>query len=501
MTAATRPHDPAGGDSPAERSLGTRVSRGVGWSLGGQAVSRILVFGTGIVLARLLEPIDFGEVAAALAVTSVVMAINELGVIPALVRGVGDARAAAGTATTLALGGSCLAYLGAFLVAPWVAGLTNTPGSVGVIRVMALSVLVDGAIAVPLANLHRQLRTLPLVIAEVAGMVVYAGVALLLAAGFGIDGDAVALGRLAGSVVTGVLIAAAGRWSVSPGFDRAVARRLLSYGLPLAGSAAVFEAVLNVDYLMVGRELYGAALGMYLLAFNLSSWPVSIISAAIGRVSFAGYAALQGDAQRLERGFRHSVAVAVSATVPLVLIMMWLADELVHVIYGTAWAAAAPPLRWLLVLGGLRVLLAMVGEVLAVVGRVGSVLLLRLVWLIALPFSLMFGAESAGLRGVGMAHVAVILLLVAPLFAMQLESAGFALAPLGAVMVRPVAAGAVGAMAMWAVGHFVSGAVARLIVLASVGTLAYGAVLLPANPVMVRLWAQLRGRQLAGAAR
>lgn len=474
-------------------ALGTRISRGLGWSLLGQGVSRAFVFAAGLALARLLAPIDFGEVAAGLTVASVALAINELGVIPALVRGVGEVRSASATAATIAFANSAAIYCAAFLVAPAVARLTNTPGSVGVIRIMALSVLVDGAIAVPLAMLYRDLRTVVQVTAEVGGMAAYAGTALALAS-FGLDGEAVAWGRVAGAAVTGVVIAAAGRWPARPSFDLSIARSLLTFGFPLAASTAVLESVMNVDYLIVGRELYGAALGVYLLAFNLSSWPVSVLSVAIARVSFAGYSALCDDHERLDRGFAHSVAVALSFTVPLVALLMWLASDLVALLYGPAWMAAAAPLRWLVLIGGVRVMLTMAGEVLAVTGRVGTVLWLRVVWLAALPVPLMVGAEAGGLRGVAMAHVLVGMVLVVPLFLWRLHNAGFDLAPLARSVARPLLAAMAAVLSMSVLGRLVSAPVTRIVVLGAMGAGVYALALLPANPVVRTLWRQLRGR-------
>lgn len=492
MTVSSHAESTPAGSPPESGELGRRVSRGLGWSLLGQGISRVGVFASGIVLARLLAPIDMGEVAAALLVVNVVLAINELGVIPAIVRWTGDISAASSTGATIAFVNSCLMYLVAYTVAPAVASVTNTPGSVGVIRIMALSVIVDGVIAVPLALLYRELRTVPQVLAEVGGMALYVLVAIGLASR-GVDAEAIAWGRVIGAITTGCAIIAVSRWPSRPSFDVHVARRLLSFGVPLAASAAVFEAVMSIDYLIVGRELSGAALGVYLLAFNLSSWPVSVLSVAIGRVSFAGYAALAGDHARLVRGFVHSMAVALSCTVPLVLVLAAVAPELVEVVYGSTWSGAGAPLRWLLIVGGLRVLLQLVGEVIAVLGRTMAVFRLRCIWLLVLPLALDYGAERAGIRGVGIAHVVVACVLVVPLFLRELRISGIPLRALTPITVRPLLAAAAALLAMAAVAPLLDEVVTRLLVISTVGTIVYAAVIVPRNPVVAAVWKQLRG--------
>lgn len=485
-------------DGPSA-DLGQRVSRGLGWSLLGQMLARLGTFASGIILARLLAPIDFGEVAAALVVVNVLLCINELGVIPAIVRWRGDIELATATATTIALVTSLFMYGVAFCIAPAVAHLTLTPGSTWVIRIMALTVLVDGVVAIPLALLYRGLRTVPLVTGEVVGMVAFVAVAAWLATR-GVDAEAVAWGRVVGAVVTAGILISVSRWPSWPHFDRRVARQLVRYGLPLAVSATLFEGVMNVDYLIVGRELAGASLGVYLLAFNLSTWPVSIVSRAMSRVSFAGYSAVRHDRDRLVRGFIHSIAVALSVIVPLVLILAVLAPAVVSVVYGSAWGDAAAPTRWLLVLGGLRVLLLLAIEVIAVVGRTMSVLLITLVWLLALPLVLDYGAEHGGLSGAGMAHVAVALGVAVPLFALELRRIGVPLLELARVAVRPALAAAGALVVMLGVEQFVGASLTRAASMAMAGGVVYVALLVPGNDMVSHTWAQLRGQRVGDGA-
>ena len=65
------------------------------------------------------------------------------------------------------------------------------------------------------------------------------------------------------------------------GFDRTVARSALRFGLPLAIANMLSWALLNVDNVVISRTSGVVALGFYVLAFNVSSWPMT----AIGRPS------------------------------------------------------------------------------------------------------------------------------------------------------------------------------------------------------------------------
>ena len=78
-------------------------------------------------------------------------------------------------------------------------------------------------------------------------------------------------------------------------------------GLPLAGTSLVLLATLNVDYVVVGRQLGTTALVLYLLAFNLSSWPSNLLSIAVRRVAIPGFARLADERAELEPAFVKSL--------------------------------------------------------------------------------------------------------------------------------------------------------------------------------------------------
>jgi O-antigen/teichoic acid export membrane protein len=475
----------------SEPSLGRLVGRGLSWSLLGQLATRAGSFLAGIALARLLAPEDFGALAVALVAVNLLGACNELGVIPAVVRWKGDVVAAARTAMTLALLGSIGAYAVAFVGAPHLAAAMNSEAATAVLRVLALTLVIDGVIAVPSALLYRSFRQAEMAKAEALGMLVYIVVAVGLAS-LGVGVMSIAWGRVAGAGVTGLLFVRHQPYPGSPLYDRLHARALLTFGIPLGLSHLVWEGVLNVDYLVVGQVLGPVTLGIYLLAFNLSSWPVSIISVAVQRVSFAAFSRLVEDRDRVPAAFSRSFGVALTATVPLVVIVAVLAPEVVVVLYGEKWLAAATAVRWLLVLGGLRVLLDLMFDLLAADGRSSTNMALRSLWLVTLVPSLWVGARLDGIRGAGIAHVAVALLVVSPVLLAALGRSGIRARLLAREAVRPALAGASCTVAMVLSLSLFAGDVVRLLLVGGLGAAVYTAIIGFRNPLVRWTWQQLR---------
>jgi PST family polysaccharide transporter len=424
------------------------VRRAVSWNLAGVVVGRGGTLVSGLVLARLLAPEDYGVFAVALVALLFVANLNDLGVEQVLVRWPGPVTGVAPTARTVILGSSALQFALLFLAAPSLAGALGAPEAAGVIRLLAASIVVGGAFAVHSALLTRDLRLGRRTTADVIGLV--AGLGLTL--GLAVSGAGVwslAWGRVAGNTLTGVLHACLSGHRVPFRFEREVARRLTAQGLPLAGATIVTVAVLNTDTLVVGRVLGPVELGFYTMAFNLSSWPVSVFGVAAWRVAVAAFARLQADPERLRAAFLRALGMLLGVALPVCVLLAALAEPLIRFLYGARWLPAAGALTLLAGLGALRVALQLADDALVAVGRGATVLVLQLTWLAAVVPALALGASVGGIAGAALAHVLVALFVAVPLHLFALRPLGIG----GFGIVRAVGRVAIGAAAALAVGR------------------------------------------------
>ncbi len=426
-------------------SLGSSAGRGLRWSLLGNVVTKFGSFGMGLVLARLLAPADFGVYAVALAALNFVMHVNDVGLIAATVQWRGKLEEMAPTAATLAVAFSVAVYGVFWLAAPSVAGLAGVPQATGVLRLLTVIILIDGLTAVRSAALMRTFRQDKLIAANLAGLAVNALVAISLAARGG-GPFSFAGGQVAGAVVTGVLVFVVAKIPVKVGIDPAIARKLMRYGVPLAASLGIEAILMNADYIIIGRVLHNVALlGFYLLAFNISTWALSVISSAVRYVSVAGFSRLSElDKERLSAGVQRSVPLLFTGLVPIAVLTAALAEPLVSVLYGGAWAPAAPVLRFLMILTVVRVMTSFALDILMGAGATRSTLWLNLGWAVALIPALIIGTYLDAIRGAAVAHAIVGSLVAVPVTLVALHRAGVRLAPIVPTLARPLLAGVLG---------------------------------------------------------
>nr|WP_238345399.1 lipopolysaccharide biosynthesis protein [Actinopolymorpha cephalotaxi] len=426
-----------------------RAFRAVGWSFASTAVSRLGTLVIGIALARILGPHEFGAFAVAMVALLAVVSFNELGVSLAIVRWPGDPREIAPTVATISVVASVLVYVGCFLGAPAFTAAMGAPDAAGVVRVLTFNVVINGLVAAPVAGVQRAFRQDRKMIADQvnnwAGAAVSIGLALL-----GMGAMSLAVGRLAGALTSGVLYVRFSPLPLRLGFDAGVARRLLRFGLPLAGSSLVLFAVGSIDQFVVGKVLGATALGFYVLAFNLSSWPVQMFSQPVRGVAPAAFARLQGDLPAMRRTFLSTAGLLAGLTLPVCLLLSGSAEPLIRFVYGDFWSTAAHGLVWLALFGAFRILFELMYDYFVVLARSRAVFTIQLLWLAALVPALVVGARLGGIAGVGAAHVLVAAVLVLPLYLWELHRHGIRLAAVTRGLGLPVlvSAGVGGAAAL-----------------------------------------------------
>lgn len=455
-----------------EASLTQQVTRGLGWSLLNNVLGKLGTFAAGLILARILDPRDFGVFAAALAVMQIFLGLNDVGLSAAVVRWPGDVRRITGTAATLVVATSALTYGAYCAFVPLFANALQIPEARTLLYVLGLALVVDGLFAVHSAVLTRKLLQRERTIVDLSNLVVTTVVTLGCAWG-GLGPWSLVWGRLAGNVVAGIVIVKLTPVKIRPALDRPTARALLVFGLPLAGSGLLTLAMLNVDYLVVGRLLGPVELGYYLMAFNLASWPITMFAFAVARVSLAGFAELAYDRARLARAYVSSLRLLAAVVLPACVLLATLAEPTVRVLYGNRWAPAAAALAPLALMGAVRVLAEFSYDLFIAGGRPRAVLIVQAAWTLSLVPALWVWTSHSGIRGTAWAHLVVALAVTAPLTAILLKGHGISLGHMVVALRRPVLACVPLAVAAGSVVRLVDANLARLALGGLAGSAAY----------------------------
>lgn len=401
------------------RGSGSVAARAAGWSGLSTIVLRLGSLTVGVVIARVLTPEQFGVYAVALTVQSILMTVADLGLSAELIRSP-DPERRAPTVATLGLTIGALLTVGTILVASPVANLLDSPAAAPAIAVLAFTLLLGGAGVVPYAYLQRRFQQRELFLIAVVDFIISTAVTLgLIALGWGVLG--LAFGRLAAQTASTSLQFVFAKTPPHYRVDRDVIRPVLVFGLPIAGANLLSWALLNVDNVVIARVTGATALGFYVLAFNVSSWPMSALSQMVRSVSLPFFARMDDRASDV---VPRLVAVAWAGALPAGAILAVLSAPVIEFVYGPKWLPAAPVLAALGIFGGLRVVFDIFAGFLYARGQSRPVLWVQTVWFVAIVVGMIIATQAYGIVGAGWVHVLVAVAVILPAYVVALRTAG-----------------------------------------------------------------------------
>jgi PST family polysaccharide transporter len=433
-------------DAEAENvALGGLARTGMLWSLFNSAASRILNVGSSFVIARVVAPDQLGTYAAAVLVLTLVLSMNEIGIGIAVVRWEDRLERILPTAVSAAFLASVFWAVLMFAAAPLIAGLLNADAATTAIRILSIGVLLDGLSGIPGALMSRAFMQRERAAAELVGFLVGMPIGIIVAAHHGAAG--LATGLVVSNAVTTAIILWRAPSRPRPGWDAKIAKALVRVGMAPALTSMLLLAIINVDSIVVSRVLGVTALGFYAIAFNVASWPLTLLSMSIRQVSLPAFSRLAKDRDQLAEAFCRSLTLAAGMAVLGGVLIVALATPLIGVLYGEKWLPAVLALQWLAVLGAVRVILELSYDLLIAVGRGGKLLRVQLVWLAAQVVALPLGAHLDGIEGVAIAQSAVAVGLVLPLNGLLVVGSGVRLPALVSALV-PVGGAALAAAVM-----------------------------------------------------
>jgi O-antigen/teichoic acid export membrane protein len=335
--------------------LGRTASRGAAVTLAGQGIRILLQFASVTVLARLLDPRDYGLLAVGLVIVGIGEVMRDMGLSVAAVRAPElTARQRDGLFWVNASAGVVLAVV-AFAAAVPIAAAFSEPELVPIARVLAVTFVLNGVAAQYRAGLSRELRFGGLAATDVSAQLV-AFLVAVAAALLGAEYWALVAQQLAQGVVTLVAVVLLGRWV--PGRPRRGAglRPFLGFGSHITGTQFVYYLGNNLDNISLGLWAGPSALGVYNRGFQLLMSPLNQIRSPATGVAVPVLARIQDDLVRSGEYLKRGQLALGFTLVPALAVVAGTAAPVVHLVLGSRWAAVAPVLTLLAVAGSAQTL-------------------------------------------------------------------------------------------------------------------------------------------------
>lgn len=364
--------------------------------------AQIFSWASTLIVARILDPDDYGLVGMATVYLGLANLISEFGVGTTVItlRDLDDEDVAQlnGFAILLGLAGFALSCL---LAVP-LGMFFNSPRLPWVVVAMSTTFIVSSFQAVPLGLLQRDLRFKLVSMIDASKTFAMAFVAVVFAiAGFRYW--TLVIAALTSAVVGTAAVLSRRRHRIAiPRASRL--SHVLRFSWHVIGARVSWYTYSNADFIVSGKLLGQTALGSYSLAWNLATVPVEKITGVLNSVTPPLYAAVKTDKAALRR-YMLALAEAVGLiTLPLSVGLALVSQEFVLAFLGQKWAPAAAPLMFLALYASIRSLTPIVWSVLYVVGDSAFAMKASMTMAVVLPAAFVLGSHwgNAGIAAAWM---------------------------------------------------------------------------------------------------
>ena len=428
-----------------------------------------------VIMARLLQPADFGIVALALAAAAFVELFGWIGLRQALLRVAEPERSHYDTAFTIQL--ILFTVLGALLAAlaiP-VAAFYGEPAVAPILWALSVRLVFVATVNIGVVDFEREMqfgRDMKMRLSvRIASLLVTVASAWVL--------------RNYWALVIGVIsytalytVASYIAHPYRPRLDLSRRRELLGVSLWMFVSSLAEWVQTQIERLVLGRFAGPATVGLYSVSRDLSTIFTQEITTALNRVTFVTVAS--GQASAFEgRNVARVIGGYAAVVAPLAAGLVATAPDAVAVLLGGQWLPAAPLLRIIAIYAGVQAVYLMTGSVLQASGFARRAALMNLAGACLSAIAV----TAAGYwwrspQAVAAAALCVNSAMLAAGLTLLARNAGVPLRSLAANLLRPVLAAAAMVAILWIPGFPSSGsAFVNLAADVVAGACAYAAVL------------------------
>ena len=311
-----------------------------------QAASFLLRIGSLMVLARLLNPTDFGLVGMVTAVIGVLNLFRDFGLSTATVQRHSVTEEQLSTLFWINMAVGAILALLSVGVAPYVARFYHEPRLFWVTAVLALGFLFNAAGVQHGALLQREMRFMALSVIDILSLVISTAVGITMAL------QGAGYWALVGITLIAPLVTMIGLWVCTawiPGKPRKRVgiRPLMRFGGTITLNGLVVYVAYNLEKVLLGRFWGAAVVGIYGRAYQLSNIPTDNLNSSIGGVAFSALSRVQDEPHRLRSYFLKGYSLVLALTLPITILSALFAVDAISVLLGPKWKEAAPIFRLL----------------------------------------------------------------------------------------------------------------------------------------------------------
>jgi len=372
---------------------------------GGKLVGQLFSWVVTLVVIRLLSPGDYGLMALATLLLTLLNLVAELGLSFAIVQIENLTEKITKQCFGMILVINVSLFLFFLLMSTYIASFFNEPNLAPVIQLIAVSFLITIFSIVPEALLEREMQFKKISLVNLIATVIGALATLVLALlDYGVW--ALVWGNITQAATKTLGYNISGEKLILPSFDFTGMGKIISFSTAVAMERILFFFYTQADIFLIGKFLGKELLGVYSVASHIASLPMHKIMGSINQVAFPAFSSIQSDKQTISNYVLKVSRLMSFVTFPVFFGMSCISAEFVVVVLGEKWVDAILPLQLLTLIMPLRMLGNIMSILLHGIGK-ANVAVVNLIISSILMISAFYIGMDWGIIGVCYAWVAI----------------------------------------------------------------------------------------------
>ena len=328
----------------AETNLKKQTKVGLYWKAIEMFSKYGINFVISILMARMLDPHDYGVAALPAVFLTVMTIFTDSGFTPALIRKPDLNESDIPTAFVYSLTIGSICYIIIYAASPYIADFYKEPELTPVLRFTAISCIITVFGMPVVVQLNRSLSFKAVSVASVVGRLLGAFVGLYLAY-IGLGVWALVITSMLGVVITLSINWVCMPWKPKAWVSRESFKYLWGYGNKLFLTEILTTIFDNVKPIFIGRYYSVRDLGIYNKAEGYAQLPSQSMFGIVYGLTFPVLSKMQDDDERLRYNYRRMLRALAFVLFPMMMGLAALARPFVLVLLSDKWEQCVPLLQ------------------------------------------------------------------------------------------------------------------------------------------------------------
>ena len=311
------------------------------WRFAERCGAQLVTFIVSIVLARILTPEDYGQVALITVFTTIMQVFVDSGLGTALIQKKNADDLDFSSVFYFNFVVCLVLYVIMFLAAPFIARFYNDSSLILIVRVISLTIVISGVKGIQQSYVSRNMLFKRFFYATLVGTVFSAFLGVAMAyTGFGVW--AIVGQQLSNTAIDTLVLWLTVKWRPKKMFSWERLKGLLSFGWKLLASSLLDTVYNNLRSLIIGKMYSSSDLAYYDQGRKIPNIMVTNINVSIDSVLLPTMSSAQDDSKYVKAMTRRAIMTSTYIMAPIMMGLAFCAEPIVHFVLTDKWLLCVP---------------------------------------------------------------------------------------------------------------------------------------------------------------